>query len=523
MLANLRFRRHRERLYTWLIALAGIGVAVFAALLARDHALQAADEGLRREVAARAAALDAAASRHAQMVRSLAAFITTRDNVSAADFRLFVEAMRGDAAGVQALQWMPYVAGGQRSAFEQAARADFPGYQVTEQVGQWVVGEAEQRDAYFPVRLVEPVAGNEAALGHDLASGPLEADALARALANRDLAVTERMVLLQEEGVHYGVMLVAPVLARDGSLRGYVAGVFRVGDLLQAALAGLPPVGLHISVTDASGPGPERALHVFSDRLSGVEDLISLSFEPRPGGPASSLVATHDMKFGDRTWRAYFEPGPGYYAPLPAVPAWLAAAVVLLLTGVLTALLLLMQKRAQLLARASLSDGLTETANRAFCDRMLAAEWERAVRHGKHLSLVLVDIDRFTDYNAQFGPLAGDDCLRRVARALATVPSRSSDILCRYGGDRFMLVLPETDHEGARQLAERTRQAVRALRLAHPGREPEPVVTVSAVAATARPRRGDSLPAFIDDTVDLLDSPGRADGNVLLGLSAAGG
>lgn len=512
MFASLRFRRHRERLYTVIIVLAGIALAVAAALFAQDYAIAMADEGFRREVAGRSAALDASIARHEQMVRSLAAFVATRETVSAADFRTFVDTMRAGTHGMQAMQWMPRVDAASRAAFEQAARADFPAFHITEQTSL--------RPEYFPVRLIEPVAGNEAAVGYDALADPLLRDAIRRAATTSEVVASERVVLMQEEdGVRYGLMLVAQVSGHDGKPRGFVAGVFRIGDLLESSIAALPPVGLHLSVTDATGPGPERTLHVFSDRLSEVSDLLAVPFEARPAGATESLLATHDLHVADRIWRVYFESGPGYFAPLPPAPAWMVAGIVLLITGVLATWLLLMQKRAQLLARASLADGLTGLANRAFCDRMLTAEWDRAIRYGKPLSIVVIDIDRFVDFNMQFGPLAGDDCLRRIAQVLTHVPGRSSDFVCRYAGDRFVVVLPETGHAGAHDLATRASQAVRALRLAHPGRQPEPVVTVSVVAATAGPQRGDSLPAFVMQATELLDSAERQEGNVVLGLS----
>lgn len=520
MLASLRFRRHRERLYTWLIAIAGILLAVAAAGLARDYAVRMADDGFRREVAARNAALDAAIARHEQAVRSLAAFVATRDRMHAGDFRAFVELMGAAGSGVQAMQWMPQVAGADRAAVEKEAGADLPGFRITQQQqGQWELVVAGERNAYVPVRYIEPEAGNEPAIGFDLLSDSLYADTLARADRVEGVVASERLALLQESGVHYGVMLAMAVRDRAGAVRGYVAGVFRVSDLLQAAVGGLPPVGLQVSVTDATGPGSERSLHVFSDRLNGVDDLIAVPLEARLSPAASSLFAFYDLHVADRTWRVYYEPGPGYYAPLPAVPDWMAALFVLLVTVLVTLLLLVMQKRSQLLARSSLTDGLTGLANRAFCDRTLLSEWDRAVRYDKPFSVALIDIDHFADYNAKTGPLAGDDCLRRVAGRLSAIPARSSDLVGRYTGDRFLVILPETAQEGVNRLAERAVEEVRGLQITHPGREPQPVVTVTAVAATAHPQRGDSLQSFMASALDLLDDEDRADGNRVLNLS----
>lgn len=520
MFASLRFRRHRERLYTWLIAIGGILLAAGAAMVASDYARKAADESFRREVAPRAAAIEGAVARHVQITRSLAAFMSGRGEASAADFRSFVDVMRADVAGIQALQWMPRVSEAERAAFEAQADADLPGFRITGPVDPWLLDESMAREHYFPVRYVEPLMGNERVLGQDIAAGEQEAAALSKALQVHDVAATGRLALIQDDGVYHGVLLVAPVFNGGGELRGYVGALLRIDVALEAAFAGMPPVGLLIHVTDASDPGSERALHVFSDRLTVLSDLLKVSTDVRPKGVAAELLAMHEVSVANRTWRVYMEPGPGYFPPVPPVPTWLAALAVLLVTAIITTLLLLMQKRAQLLARSSLSDGLTGLANRAFCDRMLLAEWERAVRHGKWLSVLVIDVDHFADYNDQLGPLAGDDCLRRIAGVLATVPSRASDIPCRYSGDRFALVLPETDHEGARQLGERIRKAVRELRLAHPGRTPEPVVTISVIAASVRPRRGNQLASFVGEAVDLLDMPERGDGDVLLGLSA---
>lgn len=520
MLSNLRFRRHRERLYTWLVALAGLALAFGAAQLAGDQAHSTADEGFRREVAPRVAALEAAIARDVQMVRSLAALMATRSTLSADDFRAFVDVMRADVAGILALQWMPRVDGPARAGFEAEAAADFPGYQLREPDGAGAWRPAAERAEYFPVRFIEPLLGNESLPGVDFATGPLESAAMQRALQRLDVAASERLALVQDTDVRHAVLLVAPVFDASGGLRGYVGALVRVDVMLEAALATLAPVGLDIHVTDATGPGRERALHVFSDRLTAVSDLARLAVDERRGEVVDTLVASHDLAFADRTWRVYVEPGPGYYPPVPPVPAWLAAGLVLLVTGVITVLLLLMQKRAQLLARASLSDGLTGLANRAFCERMLAAEWERAVRHGHHLSLLLVDIDAFTAYNRQAGVMAGDEALRLVAGAIAAVPARASDIPCRYAGDRFAVVLPDTDHEGARLLGERVLGAVRALDLARTGPGPRRL-TASVVAATARPRRGELLEDWVAAANALLDSPGRGDGDVLLGVSAA--
>jgi len=113
------------------------------------------------------------------------------------------------------------------------------------------------------------------------------------------------------------------------------------------------------------------------------------------------------------------------------------------------------------------SDALTGLANRRRFEETLAAEHERARRSGLPFSLVMLDVDFFKKFNDRYGHVAGDDCLRRVAGAIATGPRRPTDLAARYGGEEFAVILPDTDADGARAVAEKIRQAVQSLAIPH--------------------------------------------------------
>ncbi len=121
------------------------------------------------------------------------------------------------------------------------------------------------------------------------------------------------------------------------------------------------------------------------------------------------------------------------------------------------------------LERMTLVDGLTGVANRRHFDHQLEAEWRRAQRLHAPIGVVLCDVDHFKAFNDRYGHAAGDDCLRRVATALADVARRTSDLVARYGGEEFAVVLPATDLPAARALAEQARVAVEALAVEHAG------------------------------------------------------
>lgn len=106
------------------------------------------------------------------------------------------------------------------------------------------------------------------------------------------------------------------------------------------------------------------------------------------------------------------------------------------------------------LHRISTQDGLTQLANRRHFDDTLAIEWRRAIRNGLPMSLLILDIDHFKQYNDEHGHQAGDDALRRVAQVLRDVISRAADLVARYGGEEFAVLLPETDADHALEIAE---------------------------------------------------------------------
>jgi diguanylate cyclase (GGDEF)-like protein len=112
----------------------------------------------------------------------------------------------------------------------------------------------------------------------------------------------------------------------------------------------------------------------------------------------------------------------------------------------------------------TLRDDLTGLYNRRFFEAELRREVERSRRFRHAVALVMLDLDHFKDYNDDFGHRAGDEALRRVARCLLSSTHRRLDAIVRYGGEEFALLLAETDLEGARQVAERFRDAVAGCR-----------------------------------------------------------
>jgi diguanylate cyclase (GGDEF)-like protein/PAS domain S-box-containing protein len=142
------------------------------------------------------------------------------------------------------------------------------------------------------------------------------------------------------------------------------------------------------------------------------------------------------------------------------------------------------EKLAQIaLEQLATRDGLTGLANRRCFDETLHAEWARAQRQRQPLSLLMVDVDNFKAYNDANGHLGGDECLKRIATAVAS-EMRANDLVARYGGEEFAVILPNQSLKGAATVAERIRTRVEQLQVPNtltPGQH----VTVSIGAATA--------------------------------------
>ena len=146
----------------------------------------------------------------------------------------------------------------------------------------------------------------------------------------------------------------------------------------------------------------------------------------------------------------------------------------------------------QLLA-LSLTDSLTGLGNRRAFDEVLEREWLRTAREGSEMSLMLLDLDHFKNFNDLYGHQAGDDCLRVVASAIREVVIRPGAIAARYGGEEMAVILPNTDAEGAEAVAENVRAGIEGLALRHSGNPGFDKVTASIGVATAFARVGGKM------------------------------
>ncbi len=241
--------------------------------------------------------------------------LTLRDFMEAtpvdrADFQAFAGPVLSRRPYLQALQWLPEVAPGNRQVLEAEARRAYPGFRF---FGMDAAGKRVTMPpgaTFYAVDFVAPLSGNEPALGfcaHHLAT---REEALERALRTGALSCSGRVRLIQETSDQYGLLVMATVPGRNGRPPGLVQGVFRAGDLVHKSLVDAPPEGVVVRLIDGSAPAAESVLHIEPSPLPARED----------GDSSLSLIQDFDQ--AGRHWAVMVTPAPGYFVLGSGLRAW---------------------------------------------------------------------------------------------------------------------------------------------------------------------------------------------------------
>jgi diguanylate cyclase (GGDEF)-like protein len=157
-------------------------------------------------------------------------------------------------------------------------------------------------------------------------------------------------------------------------------------------------------------------------------------------------------------------------------------------------------------------DGLTQIANRRRFDSYLNLEWQRHQRERSPLALILIDIDYFKRYNDSNGHQGGDDCIIRVAQEIAKIPQRPTDLVARYGGEEFVVILSNTNTEGALMVADSIQTAIASLAIPHENSDISELVTLSMGIASLIPsveESAENLIMYADQSLYMAKKQGR--------------
>jgi len=377
------------------------------------------------------AAIKKAIGSNLLVLESLGSFYGASREVDRREFREFVTPILSQNLTIQALEWIPRVPASERSSYEKAAQLEgFPDFQITERQAHGKMVKADQRVEYFPVYFVEPFRGNETALGFDLASNPTRKEALDRSRDSRKMVATARITLVQETGEKYGLLVFRPVFqkgnaldtiaARRKHLEGFVLGVFRIGDIVQSALADLAPAGIDILLYDHSAPVNEDLLYFHGSRTR-QKQLWWPKAEEALG--RSELRYSHTLDVAGRKWSIECSETPYFMAAGRSWQPWLASLALLLCTAIVAVYFIVNTRRGARLSKAY-QDLQTEIIERRRSEEALRESEERFRNSFDNapIGMALVDInERFIRVNHALCNILGytpDELLSKTVPAI---------------------------------------------------------------------------------------------------------
>lgn len=277
------------------------------------------------------------------------------------DFRSFVEPILVRFPDIQALELIPRVPNGRRLAHELAAHDDgLKDYQIREKPAQGKMVKATRRDVYFPVFYVEPISGNEAVIGFDIASDAARLATLEEARDSGRSVATGRITLFQDTERENGFLIFVPIYRlgfgylsiaeRRENLEGFAIGVFRVGDTLEEVLYNLESDLVNILILDQSAPAENRFLYYRSWDVShkpptGLTEIAAV-------GPNIPQYTT-DFEVAGRRWSMQVSASPKYLAKHSQWQSWAVLFTGLALTAALMAYLIVIRRNAATEARTA--------------------------------------------------------------------------------------------------------------------------------------------------------------------------
>lgn len=211
---------------------------------------------------------------------------------------------------------------------------------------------------------------------------------------------------------------------------------------------------------------------------------------------------------GDDTEIQAYESGASFYFANNRNPDVVKAQITRLLRQ---------KKEVDRLAHAANIDIVTSLFTRREFNRVIELEWLRGVRSKRPLSMMMLDIDKFKSFNDRYGHTLGDDCLRQISECLRTIARQSLDIVVRYGGEEYAIILPDTHYEGVMSVAERIQKDIKALALPHQDSGVKPYITLSIGVAVVIPSEGANPTTLIEAADNCLYRSKREGRNCIVG------
>jgi diguanylate cyclase (GGDEF)-like protein len=414
--------------------------------------------------------------------------------------------------------------------FERAVRAEKS--PLVKGLPEFAIKPPGDRPEYAVLSYLEPMGKNVAAWGLDLNADPLRRSAVDRARDSGQISASSGVTLLRDGNARVASTLLRLAVYRGGGVPGsvgerqrlyfgIVGSAVRVGEMIDATLSKEVLARAQLQIYEEAG-----------DEGAAKETLLFDSAAPGPApaaaapGDFSRYQVTRSLAVGDREWKLRIVPrkDPVDFLDKAGIAAILAAllAISALVFWLMTSVAISESRGAELAQRnreaallrerlqeQATRDKLTGLYNRHYVDEWFGLELRRAQRHGWSIAAIMLDIDHFKRFNDTFGHEAGDLVLRELAGALGRT-TRGSDVASRYGGEEFLVLLPECPFDAALRRAERMREEVAKLELRYGDRPLGPITVSLGVAVFPdHTKESEELLRCADEALYLAKQAGR--------------
>ncbi len=325
------------------------------------------------------------------VIEALQRLFDVSELVDKKKFATFTIPFLAEEKEIQALEWIPRVPFAERGRYEEMGQQQWMGtFQITERGPLGDTIPAGVRETHYPVFYVEPLKGNEKAVGYDLGSDPIRRAALEQAADTGAPTVTERIRLVQESGEQYGFLIFLPVYRmgmstetveqRRTALEGFALGVFRAGNVISAVLDITEPLGLPFDLLDLSAPAELQLIHHWPARLD-MKGSWRSPFFPVPPRYSNKFA------FAGRQWGVEVTASPAYMERHYPFACWL-----ILPTGFSLTLVLCFYIRAVLGQRVQLERTVLERT----ADLRISEERFRAIFDSVNDAIFVLDVSTST-------------------------------------------------------------------------------------------------------------------------------
>ena len=530
LIAGLQQLPMRHRWLRWAVLAASLAFSAASTYYFRIQVQQEARSRFETVAIGVANDVQSRIRAYGDVLYALRGLFDSSNEVTRDEFHQFAQALSlGERyPGVTNISFTFRVPHARKLQFERAVRAEKS--PLVKGLPEFAIKPPGERPEYAVLSYLEPMGKNVVAWGLDLNADPLRRSAVDRARDSGQISASSAVTLLRDGNASVASTLLRLAVYRGGGAPGSLEERQR---LYSGMVGSAVRVGEMIDATLSKEILSRAQLQIYEPGEGAAGD--TLLFDSAASGPTASAVApaefsgygvTHRLAVGDREWRLRIVPRKdpvdlldkaGTAAILAALLA-ISALLFWLMTSVATsesrgAELAKRNREAALLREKlreqAMRDKLTGLYNRHYVEEWFGLELRRAQRHGRPLAAIMLDIDHFKRFNDSFGHEAGDLVLRELAGVLRRF-ARESDVACRYGGEEFLVLLPECPFDAALPRAERLREEIAKLELRYDD-QPLGLVSVSlgVAAFPDHAKESEELLRRADEALYLAKQTGR--------------